>query len=231
MKQQLITGGSGGIGQAIIERIQPLGDEIVNVSRHANSAYADAPFYRHESVDFEQIEALEPPFKRIAKTVPGLNTLILCAGIGLFQGIEQFSLAQMQRIMNINFLSQALLIKTLLPILKRHGTGTIIVIGSEAALNGAKYSTLYSASKFALRGFCQSLRQECKSRGISVNLINPGLTDTAFFDALHFKPGTLADNHLLPSQIADAVGLILANPHPGCFEEINLAPLVNGVRS
>ena len=59
--------------------------------------------------------------------------------------------------------------------------GHIIVLGSEAALRGAKKGSIYAASKFALRGFLQALREEVSSSGIRITLINPGMVRTTFF--------------------------------------------------
>ena len=65
----------------------------------------------------------------------------------------------------------------------------MVLIGSEAALAGGARGAVYSATKFALRGFCQSLRQESAAAGIRVTLINPGMVRTDFFDQLDFEPG------------------------------------------
>ena len=230
MKQLLITGATGGIGKAILAEIAHLKYEIVALSRKPRDFLADCEQLRHECVDFAKTENLEPKLKNIAKTTPALDTIIINAGVGYFGELEQLSFLTMKTLMNVNFLSQALLIKTFLPILKKHATGNIIVIGSEAACKGAKKASLYCASKFALRGFCQSLRHECLTKGINISLINPGLTDTPFFDTLDFRPGSEPQNYLIPQQIAKAVTLILTNQHPGVYDEINLSPLKNVIQ-
>ena len=70
------------------------------------------------------------------------------------------------------------------PKLKRNGNSRVIYMGSEAALRGAKRGSLYCAAKFGLRGFAQSLRQECASSGVHVSIINPGMVNTPWFDRL-----------------------------------------------
>ena len=108
--------------------------------------------------------------------------MISCCGYGHFAELEQFSFAAMQKMMNVNFLSQALLVKTFIADLKKRQNAKIIFIGSECSLSGQKKGSMYCASKFALRGFSQSLRQECRGSNVAVSLINPGMVDTAFFD-------------------------------------------------
>ena len=66
-------------------------------------------------------------------------------------------------------------------VMKKIGKGDVIFIGSEAALNGSRKGTIYCASKFALRGFAQALRDECSKSSIRVTIINPGMVKTGFF--------------------------------------------------
>jgi NADP-dependent 3-hydroxy acid dehydrogenase YdfG len=109
--------------------------------------------------------------------------------------------------------------------MKKIRRGDLIIIGSEAALSGGRRGAVYSACKFALRGFAQSLRDECSNSGIRVCLINPGMVSTDFFKPLDFAPGTDSSQHLRPEDVAEAVRLVL-KAHPGTvFDEINLNPL------
>jgi short-subunit dehydrogenase len=91
--------------------------------------------------------------------------------------------------MNLNFVSQSFLAKEFLPALKRKALADLIFIGSEAALAGSRKGSIYCASKFALRGFSQSLRDECAKSSVRVSLINPGMVKTDFFQSLTFEPG------------------------------------------
>ncbi|RLW54258.1 MAG: short-chain dehydrogenase, partial [gamma proteobacterium symbiont of Stewartia floridana] len=98
-------------------------------------------------------------------------------------------------------------------------------IGSESALSGGKRGSLYSACKFALRGFAQSLRAECSTSGARVCLVNPGMVASDFFNELDFRPGDAPENHLRVEDIAEVIHWVL-NAHPGTvFDEINLNPL------
>ena len=97
-------------------------------------------------------------------------------------------------------------------------------MGSEAALRGAQQGSLYCASKFALRGFAQALREECTSSTVRVSLVNPGAVRTPFFEALDFEPGTEAENAIEPGDVADAIVQILQMRPGTVVDEINLSP-------
>ena len=90
---------------------------------------------------------------------------------------------------------------------------------------GSKQGSLYCASKFGLRGFCQSIRDESRDKNVSVSLINPGMARTAFFDGLTFSPGDEPENAIEPEDIADLVITILGMRQGTVIDEINLSPL------
>ena len=98
-------------------------------------------------------------------------------------------------------------------------------IGSEGALVGGVEGSVYCASKFALRGFAQSLQKECAKSGVRVVLINPGMVDTPFYDQAHFGCGEGDLEHLTASDVADAVCFSLAGDRRRVIPELNLSPL------
>ncbi len=128
-------------------------------------------------------------------------------------------------------MSQAYLAKAYLPLFKKRGTGHLIFIGSEAALKGSRKGAIYCASKFALRGLAQALRDECSKSNVRVTLVNPGMVNTAFYDELDFEPGQDPENYLLPEDVARSIDYILSTRAVLSVDEINLSPLKNVVRS
>ena len=97
-------------------------------------------------------------------------------------------------------------------------------MGSEAAVSGGKKGAVYSATKFAVRGLAQSLREECAGSGVRVGIVNPGMVNTGFFDRLNFRPGNAPGDHLTPEDVADAVWLMLSARAGAVIDEINLSP-------
>lgn len=221
----IISGSSSGIGCAIAKRFLLLEHQVIGLARNHNKFMPSHQNYINYTIDLSRISALESQFKKIYAQHQNINAVICSAGYGHFVELEQFSFQYMQEMMNVNFLSQALLIKTFLPILKRQSNSKIIVIGSECALEGQKKGTIYCASKFAWRGFCQSLRKECMKTNVAVSLINPGMVDTPFFERLSFHPGDKKNNVIQSHQIAEVVVLLMNMDNNCVVEEINLQPM------
>jgi 3-hydroxy acid dehydrogenase/malonic semialdehyde reductase len=215
----LITGASSGIGFCLAEEFIKKNQEVIGVSRRKT---LDEAAYTHYSVDLKRNESSK--FKEIAKNHVDLETIVLNAGYGVFKELEQFSDSEIVEMMNVNLVNQIILLKYLLPVLKKNGKGKIIIIGSEAGLNGAKKSTIYSATKFALQGFAESLRAECAKSNILVTIINPGMVKTNFHDELSFAPGEKPENHINTAQITEIVNLILSLDYNVNIDEINLSP-------
>lgn len=221
----LISGSSSGIGRAIAEKMLAEEHCVIGLARNHVKFNPSNNNYLTYAIDFAKIEILEKELQVIQKQHATVDTLIICTGYGEFAELEQFSVAKMQNMLNVNFLSQVILIKTFLPALKKKKAGKIIILGSECALEGQKKGTLYCATKFALRGFAQSLRKECAAANISVTLINPGFVRTPFFDNLAFQPSPETEHAIQPEQIAHIVSTLI-NQEPNCvYEEINLQPL------
>jgi len=224
MKKILITGASRGIGAAISQSLLAQGHAVLGLARQAESL-AEFEHYTPWHIDLAANESLEANFKELVNQHPHVDAIILAAGFGHFAMLEQFSAAKAQTLLQVNFMAQALLVKAYLPALKQQQHGKIIAIGSESALQGARQGSFYCASKFALRGFMQSLRQECSRDNIAVTMINPGFVDTEFFAQLSFQPGDDRNHKIQAQQIADAVQMVMAMENNCVVEELNLQPL------
>jgi short-subunit dehydrogenase len=223
-RKLLVTGASDGIGAEITRQLLLRGHRVVAVGRDF-TRWPDEAGLEKRIVDLSSLETLPRQLERITGDHPDMDGVILNAGSGRFGNLEEFSYQQINDLVTINLLQHLYVTRALVPLLKQSARGDIVVIGSEAALTGGRKGAIYSACKFALRGFAQSLRAECSSSGIRVCLINPGMVDTGFYADLNFKPGELAENALRAEDIADAVILVLG-AHPGTvFDEINLTPL------
>ena len=162
---------------------------------------------------------------QLQQQFPEIDDVVFSAGRGQFGSLEEFSYAQIEALMTINFTSPVFLTKALLPALKRKTHSDLIYIGSEAALKGSRKGALYCAGKFALRGFTQALREECANSNVRVCLINPGMVKTPFFDQLSFEPGEHESNAILPDDVAAAVAYVLESRPQMVIDEINLSPL------
>jgi 3-hydroxy acid dehydrogenase / malonic semialdehyde reductase len=221
----LITGASSGIGRAIARLLLQQGHHIIGTSRDGTKFTTSMTNFTPLVLDLNHPERIPEQIRRLEKQFPELDTVIFNAGIGQFGSLEEFSYPQIDNLITVNFTSQVVLTKALLPSLKKKPTSDLIYIGSEAALKGSRKGAVYCASKFALRGFTQALREECSKSNVRVCLINPGMVKTPFFDALSFEPGDDDSHYLLAEDVADVVGMVLASRTHAVIDEINLNPL------
>ena len=221
----LVTGASSGIGRAIARNLLQQGHTVIGVSRDCRKFTRKMDNFSSVQLDLSQLHDLPQKIRQMQQTFPEIDAVVFSAGIGQFGSIEEFSYPQIEALMTINFTSQVFLTKAMLPALKRKVSSDLIYIGSEAALKGSRKGAVYCASKFALRGFTQALREECGSSNVRVCLINPGMVKTAFFDNLNFEPGDHESHSILAEDVAAAVSYVLSSRAQIVIDEINLSPL------
>jgi short-subunit dehydrogenase len=221
----LVTGASSGIGRAIAEKLLEQGHIVIGVSRDCEKFTRQMDNFSAIQLDLSQLNELPVKIQQLQQTFPDIDAVVFCAGIGRFGSLEEFSYIQIEALMNLNFTSQVYLTKALLPALKSKAGSDLIYIGSEAALKGSRKGSIYCASKFALRGFTQALREECGKSNVKVCLINPGMVKTAFFESLTFEPGDHDSNSISPEDVSTAVSYVLESRYQIVIDEINLSPL------
>lgn len=220
----LVTGASSGIGQACAIALLRQGHEVIGLTRNCAQFIVSHPKFTPHQIDLSDLANLAANLKALTARFPNIDSIIFAAGRGEFGHLEEFSLSQIQELMNLNFISISFVAKYFLPTFKRKDVSDFIFIGSEAALKGSRKGSIYCASKFAIRGFSQALRDECAKSKVRVSLINPGMVKTEFFDHLNFAPGNEENQHLNAEDVADAATYII-NARAGIIiDEINLNP-------
>ena len=227
-----MLGASRGIGAAICRRLLADGHRVVGAARHFTgksstpSSDPDSnPNFSAVTLDLADLDGLPARLQELQAAHPDIDTLVCCAGQGRFGGLEEFSFDQIRGLMDLNFLAHAFAARVFLPAFKRRGAGQLVFIASEAALAGRQKGAVYCASKFALRGFAQALREECARSGVRVTVVHPGMVRTNFFDGLDFAPGEEETHALQPEDVAAAVALAIAAPQRMVVDEILLSPL------
>ena len=221
----LIAGASSGIGRSIAQSLLSQGHTVIGIARDIQTFEKTMPNFYPFALDFSKLNQLPNQIKKLIKEFPNIDTAIFSAGFGRFGALEQFSYTQIEELMNVNFTGQVFLTRALLPQLKKLTHSDLIYIGSEAALKGSRKGAIYCASKFALRGFTQALREECATNNIRITLINAGMVKTPFFDELNFSHGDDTKHYLLPEDISNAVNFILNSRAEINIDEINLNPM------
>lgn len=221
----LVTGASSGIGLATARSLYSSGYWVQGIARDFSKTDFDA-LIKYE-LDLSKIDNLANALKQF-KSAP--NVLVLNAGYGQFGGIEQFSHDQIRRLVDTNLVSNLFLIKHFLPMMKQQGSGDIVLIGSESAVQGAKAGAVYCATKFAIRGLAQSLRADCSTAGIRVILVNPGPVESNFFDQLNFEPLPSDEFEMPVESVAEAIMSALSQPRTVVVDEINIQPMKRSFR-
>ncbi len=226
----LITGASSGIGHTVATLALLAGHHVIGIGRKVDKMPPHENLIRYK-LDLSDLDKLPQKLLEIQKAHPTIDGLICCAGQGRFGSLEEFSTTQIRELMDLNFTATAFVVRAFLPTLKRLTNSDIMIIGSEAALTGKRQGSIYCASKFALRGFAQALRDECGRHGVRVTLINPGMVKTGFFNELDFTPGAAEENYLIAEDVAATVMHVLSARSHCVFDEINLSPATHVVRS
>lgn len=205
----LVSGGAGGLGHAVATAVRDAGGTpaVLDVR--------DAPGFDTEIADVSDTRAAENAVRVLAARHGGLDAVVTTAGIDRPAPFGELPGPEWERIVGVNLLGTAAVVRAALPFLLRAGHGTVVTCASTLGLSVAGDATAYCASKWGVVGFTRSLAAELKGR-IGVTLLVPGGMDTAFFDgrAEQYKPppgAKLAD----PADVARAVLFALAQP-PGC---------------
>jgi 3-oxoacyl-[acyl-carrier protein] reductase len=174
MNSIIITGGSGGIGRAIVHSLSKK-YLIYNLDKQPPEKTSEnEKFIR---VDLTSADNINSALYSIKKET--LSGFVHCAGFGgPFVDITKVQEDLWDKIFAINIKAAYLLSKEILPEFKKRLYGRIIMIASSQSIVGAKNSVAYSASKHALIGFIKSLADEWGEYGITANAISPGYVET-----------------------------------------------------
>jgi NAD(P)-dependent dehydrogenase (short-subunit alcohol dehydrogenase family) len=177
----VVTAGAGGIGLAISDTLARLGARIVvcDVSDEA-LAFAGNTVNLEAAVnaDVSCAADVERLFETAHKTLGGLDALINNAGIaGPTGGVDEISPEDWRRCIDICLTGQFLCARSAVPMLKAGGGGSIVSMSSAAGRHGYAFRTPYSAAKFGVIGFTQSLAKELGPHRIRVNAILPGIIE------------------------------------------------------
>lgn len=221
----LVTGATSGIGRAVAAQLLEQGHAVVGVGRDFAKAGLGGALFEPVGLDLAELDTLPARLETLARAHPRVDALVLAAGRGELGGFEETSYAQIRALLDLNLTATVFVARAFLPVLKRHGHGDVVFLGSEAARRGGRRGAVYCASKFALRGLAQALREECAKSGVRVAIVNPGMVRTPFFDGLEIAPGAAEDNALRAEEVAAAIVMILGLRPGVVIDELDLSPL------
>jgi short-subunit dehydrogenase len=178
----VITGAASGIGRALAVRLAEekiAGIAICDVNEAGLKETAGMVEKRGAAtsahiVDTSKLEQIERLKDEVLARHSRVTHLVNNAGVGLFGDFEQISLEDFEWLMNINFWGVVYGCKVFLPELKKQTAAHIVNISSVFGLVAPPEQTAYCASKFAVRGFTESLRHELEETTVRVSSVHPG---------------------------------------------------------
>ena len=224
-KTALLSGSSSGIGEAIKEKLLQLGYKVYGVARQRQEKSEN---FHPIICDITDTKVLETTIKGLLKE-EDLDLLINSAGMGRFEPHEELSISQIKSIIDTNLTAPIILSSLCLRSLKKT-KGKIINISSIEALKASKFSAAYSASKAGLHHFGNALFEEVRRAGVNIVSIHPDLTQTPFFDELHFEPKDDLGMHLKPEDISQSIEDILAMREGVSITEMTIRPQYFGIK-
>ena len=181
-KTAIITGAARGMGEATARLFAGEGAKVVltDVMEEEGAAVAkdiggDAVFIKH---DVSSDDGWANVVNETVDKHGTIDVLINNAGLVHFTPIEHFNPADAEKILGVNTVGPMLGTKHVSPVMKKAGKGSIVNISSVDGLRGCNGLTLYTASKWALRGLTKSLAYELGTSGIRVNSVHPGGVNT-----------------------------------------------------
>ncbi|WP_040950249.1 SDR family NAD(P)-dependent oxidoreductase [Gorillibacterium massiliense] len=185
-KVAVITGASSGVGAIIARDLAEIGAIPVLAARSEAKLQKVAAAIKDEHacyvLDVRSDEQVREVMDAVRARYGKIDILINCAGFGVFEYTVNTSLHTFEDMMDVNYMGTVRCIKDVLPHMLEAGNGNIVNLASMAGKLGSAKSSGYAASKHAVLGFTNSLRQELAGTGVRLSAINPGPIDTPFFE-------------------------------------------------
>lgn len=189
----LVTGGSAGLGAALVSELAAGGWTVYAASRRATLP-ADSPAgVQALRLDVCDRAAWEDVLNEVTARTGPLDALVCNAGVNVSAPVEELAEEQARAIVETNFWGVTHGVRAVLPGFRRQRRGVILVIGSLAGMVSPPGEAWYAASKHAVRGFLESLQYEVRGFGTRVHLVEPGFIRTDLARATPPRRETIAD--------------------------------------
>ena len=168
----LLTGASGGIGHAIARALHGAGAKLVLTGRRTDvlEALAAETGGRALAVDLTDRDAVA----QLAADHADVDVLVANAALPASGDLMSFDADQLDRALDVNLRAPIVLARVLGERMAARGSGHLVFVTSLSGKAGAPGSSVYSATKFGLRGFAQGLREDLRPRGVGVGTVTPG---------------------------------------------------------
>lgn len=223
-KKVLVTGGSKGIGRALVQQLLAEGADVAIASRQIPENMEEK--LRAYQMDLADVAVIGAEVTKIIDDLAGIDILVNNAGMAYNAPILTTPLEDWQRVLNVNLTSVFECIRAVLPTMRSQQSGIILNVASIAGKQAFPTWGAYSASKFGLLGLTQAVAAEEKSHGIRVMSICPGSVDTPLWDTLSPDVASNFDRKsmLTAETVAAAIMTMLQLPSGAVIEDLVLMP-------
>ena len=213
LETAVITGASSGVGKSLAIQLSDAGYKVVLAARSENKLNAIAEEIQTKGgnclvvpTDVSQPEQINNLKVRTLE-YGDVFVVINNAGLGKFCKIEDVTLEDWNRQLDVNLRASFLVSQAFIPGMKQREKGMLVFMNSVAGKKGYPYSAAYVASKFGMRGLADSMREELRKNNIKVISIHPGAVDTPFWDktGVNFPREEMLDTSTLAQSIMHAI--------------------------
>jgi NADP-dependent 3-hydroxy acid dehydrogenase YdfG len=214
----VISGAASGLGAAVNRRARDAGWQTLGLDVRPASECTT-----HHVVDVSDHASVLAAVTEGAAALGGIDAVVTCAGVDTPGALERIDADAWQRVIGINLLGTANVVRAVLPHFPKEG-GRIATVASTLGIKAVSEATAYCASKFGVVGFTRALAAELRGTH-AVTLVIPGGMQTSFFDDREdrFKPGPDADL-ADPGDVADLILQALTQPRTCAVRELVITP-------
>ncbi len=175
----IVTGASSGIGKSVARKLLDKGYRVHAAARRTDAMHDLTTLgARVHYLDLTKPESIEAFVAAVLAEGDRIDVLVNNAGYGSYGAVEEVSMADARAQMDVNVFGLAHIIQLVLPSMRRHRTGRILNVSSIGGKIWSPLGAWYHASKFAVEGFSDCLRNELRPFGIDIVLIEPAGTVT-----------------------------------------------------
>ena len=224
-KIAIVSGGSSGLGRAISLELANKNYHVVIFGRNKKGLNETFKVIKNNnkkcsiiSLDASKNTFIEKIKEKIYNINGNVELVVNNAGLGIFDKIENIKKEDWDNQIAVNLTSAFLLVQAYIKEMKKNKKGILIFINSVAGKKGYPFSSAYVASKFALRGFANSIREELRDFNIKVISIFPGAIDTPFWNNVE---ADFPKNEMMTSkEVAVAISNTINKNGVGVIEEL-----------
>lgn len=189
----VVTGASSGIGLETALLLAGSGHSVHGCSRSPADVRKEVAErwsgggIKPVKADVDDTTSVDDAVAGVLDAEGRIDALVNCAGYAQIGAIEDMSIGEIKRNMETNFFGTVRMAKAVVPAMRRQGGGRIVNVSATAGRMGFALGSAYVASKFAVEGLTESLRQELRPFGIRVSAVEPGVVRTGFHGSMATK--------------------------------------------